>query len=262
MITPAKTVEMDLKRVIYRFKPLKEYRVDRRYSDSFVYYVSGGHLFHFGNGVMEVRMGQLLYIPYGCAYTNVTLSEDTEYYQIDFNLCRGGEAYPLFEKAMALPVEESAAYLPVMRAVYEQYALGDGSARYFCVGDIYKIIGMITKEKSNSDLKTRGMGRIEKTVSYLQEFYDLDTPVGELAEMSATCVSNLEKTFKSCLGMTPLAYRNKLRMERAAMLLSGGVSIANACRRVGIPDIYYFSRQFKKHWGISPGEYAKNNKTV
>jgi len=149
-----------------------------------------------------------------------------------------------------------------MRAVYEQYALGDGSARYFCVGDIYKIIGMITNEKSNSDLKTRGMARIEKTVSYLQEFYDMDTPVGELAEMSATCVSNLEKIFKSCLGMTPLAYRNKLRMERAAMLLSGGVSIANACRGVGIPDIYYFSRQFKKHWGISPGEYAKNNKTV
>jgi AraC-like DNA-binding protein len=150
----------------------------------------------------------------------------------------------------------------MMRECYEQYAQGGISGDYIAAAAGLKMVGMLTKEKSNSELKTLGISRVEKTVSYLDEFYYLDTPVSELAEMSATCVSNLEKVFKSCLGMTPLAYRNKLRMERAKMLLSGGVPIAQACRSVGIADVYYFSKLFKRYCGMSPGAYAKTNKTV
>lgn len=262
MVSSGSRLELEIKWVLYRFKPLKEYRVASRYADSLLYYVSGGHSFDFGDCKLEARAGQVLYIPYGSAYTNQTLTENTEYYQIDFVLLRGGKPYPLFERAMVLPVEESHGYYGIMRQVYEQYSLGDASGRYFCAGSVLNMIGMLTKEKNDRELKTRGIGRIEKSISYLDEYYYLDTPVSELAEMSATCVSNLEKTFKSCLGMTPLAYRNKLRMDRAKMLLSGGVSIADTCRRIGIPDVYYFSKLFKKYWGITPGEYAKTNKTV
>lgn len=255
-------VGVELIRALYRFKPLREYRVESRKSDSFVYYVSGGHLFDFGTETIVAKAGQLLYLPLGAAYTNHTLTEDTEYYQLEFTLWRDGAAKPLFEKGWVLPELESGAYLPVMREIYEQYALDGVSGDYIAAAGTLKMIGLLTKEKKDNELKTLGLSRVEKTVSYLDEFYYLDTPVSELAEMSATCVSNLEKVFKSCLGMTPLAYRNKLRMERAKMLLSGGVPIAQSCRAVGIPDVYYFSKLFKRYCGISPGEYAKTNKTV
>lgn len=255
-------VELEVIRVLYRQKPLREYRVTQRPSDSFVYYVRGGHLFDFGNSKVEAKAGQMLYIPYGSDYTNHTLTEGTEYYQIDFAMQRKGKTYALFEGAVVLPQKEAAAFLPVMREIYEQYSLADPSGYYFCVGSILKIVGMMTRERKNSELQTRGIERIQKTVSYLNEFYYLDTSVGELAEMSATCVSNLEKTFKACLGMTPLAYRSKLRMEHAKMLLSGGYSVAEAGKLVGIPDVYYFSRLFRKICGMPPSAYGNNNRSI
>jgi len=255
-------MELELVRVLYRFRPLREYHVSCRYSDSLVMYIQGGHRFEFENGSMEVRAGQLLYLPRGIAYTNYTLTEDTEYYQIDFNLLRCGKADPLLALPAVLAEEQAMVCLPVMREAHEQYLPGDASGYFFCVSAVLKVIGILTRQKSNLELENKGFSRIRKSVSYLHEFYYLDTPVSELAEMSATCVSNLEKLFKNCLGLTPLAYRNKLRMDRAKMLLSGGASIVQTCQQVGIPDVYYFSRMFKKHWGVAPGEYARSNKTV
>ena len=254
--------EVAVNRVLYRIKPLKEYRVEFRNSDSFVYYTRGGHLFNFGKERMEACEGRLLYIPYGSAYTNYTKTDDTEYYQVDFTLLRAGKPYALFERPMGLPEGESASYLPLIRALYESYAMPDPAGEYLCLADLFQIIGLISRERSDSERQTRGFRRIEKTVSYLNEFYTLDTSVEELAAISSTCVSNLEKAFKACMGMTPLAYRNKLRMERAKMLLSGGCGVAETCKRVGISDVYYFSRLFKKHWGISPAAYGKTNRTV
>lgn len=254
--------EVVINRVLYRIKPLGEYRVDCRSSDSLVYYVRGGHLFDFGNERIETGPGRMLYIPYGSAYTNYTKTEDTEYYQVDFTLLREGQAYPLFDRPGVLTEEESAAYLPLMRELYEGYAMPESSGHYLRLAGLFRIIGQLTRERSNSQLQTRGFRRIEKTVGYLRENYALDTSVETLAAISSTCVSNLEKGFKACLGMTPLAYRNKLRMERAKMLLSGGISVSETCKHVGIPDVYYFSRQFKKYWGISPAAYGKTNRRV
>ena len=40
----------------------------------------------------------------------------------------------------------------------------------------------------------------------------------KLAEISHISVSNLEKTFKKCYGMTPVVYRNTIRIEEAKKL--------------------------------------------
>jgi len=254
--------EVIVNRALYRTKPLREYRVEFRNSDSLVYYIQGGHLFDFGMERVETNEGQLLYIPYGSAYTNYTKTEDTEYYQVDFTLLREGKAYALFDRPMVWTEGESERYLPFIRGLYEAYAMPDPSGEYLCLGELFRIIGQLCRQRSDSERQTRGFRRIEKTVSFLNEFYALDTSVEELAAMSSTCVSNLEKAFKACLGMPPLAYRNKLRMERAKMLLSGGCGVSETCKRVGIFDVYYFSRLFKKYWGISPAAYGKTNRSV
>lgn len=74
----------------------------------------------------------------------------------------------------------------------------------------------------------------------------------------------LRKLFKKETGATPLCYLSGCRMRLAAHIISSGISnqyseytisqIAEAC---GFSDPLYFSRVFKKNFGVSPTEYGK-----
>ncbi|MDO4562998.1 MAG: AraC family transcriptional regulator [Clostridia bacterium] len=71
--------------------------------------------------------------------------------------------------------------------------------------------------------------------------------------------------FKRCTGESVMGYINYYKMIAAASFLSDPkISVTEASEKVGFSDIYYFSKVFKKHYGISPtsfkkGEFPKRN---
>lgn len=74
----------------------------------------------------------------------------------------------------------------------------------------------------------------------------------------------IRKLFKKETGVTPREFLLKQRMELAQKLLTGGAAnkyssytvsqIAEAC---GFSEPLYFSRVFKKYYGVSPSNYEK-----
>jgi len=89
--------ETEIKRIVYRSFPLHVYTETKRTSDSLVFYVKGGHCFAFADISLIAEEGNMVYIPYGSSYTNYTLSDDTEYFQVDFLTFRNGIANALFD---------------------------------------------------------------------------------------------------------------------------------------------------------------------
>ncbi len=66
----------------------------------------------------------------------------------------------------------------------------------------------------------------------------------------------LIKQFKEETGRTITEYRNEKRMEYAAQLLQKwDCTIAEVANKVGISSLSYFSRQFKRQYGMLPKEY-------
>ena len=64
--------------------------------------------------------------------------------------------------------------------------------------------------------------------------------------------------FKKHTGMSPLAYFNRLKIERACQLLKDtDLKVNQICLKLGIDDQYYFSRLFSKTMGISPTAYRE-----
>jgi two-component system response regulator YesN len=56
--------------------------------------------------------------------------------------------------------------------------------------------------------------------------------------------------------MSPIQYKNHLTMKKAAELLKTGMFTASeAASEVGITDVCYFNRMFKKFYNVSPGKY-------
>ncbi len=82
--------------------------------------------------------------------------------------------------------------------------------------------------------------------------------LGELSRRSHVSGEHLSREFKRALGIPPMEYLLRERMERAAGLLLGGdESIARVALRVGYGDANFFARRFRAHFGVSPRDYRR-----
>lgn len=80
----------------------------------------------------------------------------------------------------------------------------------------------------------------------------------ELAEHAGYSPQHLNRLFKQAIGLTPLQYLTHTRMARAAQLLTEGKqTVAAVGEAVGYDNPFYFSRMFRKHHGVSPGQYQR-----
>lgn len=105
------------------------------------------------------------------------------------------------------------------------------------------------KEKENS----RSLAR---SLSYIHENYDKDIAIPELAKMENLSNSRYVAIFTQCMGMPPVRYILELRLRYACQLLeSTDMSIKEISALSGYNDPHFFSKQFKKHIGVSPRDY-------
>lgn len=251
----ADSINIKIDMVLYRYNAKTVYHEKSRHSDCFVYYVKGGHSFDFADFSLNTEAGNLLYLPYMESYRNELTDKRTEYFQIDFFIYENGKPVRLFEKARIFSSESAEKTLPLIKRIYDTYTDEKNSSKLFCISDIIRIIAIVKNEEITSKEEKSGIDKIRNTVSHINEFYYLDTPVSELAAMSNMCVSNLEKLFKKNFGLSPVSYRNKIRTEHAKKFISGGYSITDTTQMTGFSDYFYFARIFKKFAGCSPGNF-------
>jgi AraC-like DNA-binding protein len=77
-----------------------------------------------------------------------------------------------------------------------------------------------------------------------------------LADEIGYSANHLGTMFKKEMGMSPVEYRNRLRLSHAReLLLSSDQSVAEIAYTVGIPDANYFTRLFRTTFGISPRRF-------
>lgn len=70
----------------------------------------------------------------------------------------------------------------------------------------------------------------------------------------------LSRLFRKKFGISPLAYLNKIRMDRAKSLLADTLlPINEISREVGMDNAAYFARLFARDSGCSPSEYREQN---
>ena len=87
-------------------------------------------------------------------------------------------------------------------------------------------------------------------------------PLDELSELAAMSRSHLCHRFKECYGSSISEYVIRKRMAAAQrMLYDPDLRPGEIAEAVGYPDIYQFSKQFKKSFGVSPTQYRKLQQT-
>jgi transcriptional regulator GlxA family with amidase domain len=83
--------------------------------------------------------------------------------------------------------------------------------------------------------------------------------VEDMARVRHMSSRNFIRRFKSATGMTPGSYLQATRIAVAKQLLeSGARSVQTVCEAVGYEDAAFFRALFKRHTGMSPGEYREH----
>jgi transcriptional regulator GlxA family with amidase domain len=174
---------------------------------------------------------------------------------------------------------------PKVRWQPEQFVTEDG--RLFCSGGVYASIDLslylvekfcgheVALQCAKSLLLSMPRGRqsgysvvqlsrphsdekIRQTEEYLQQHFDSDITIGRLAERVGMGPRNFIRRFKAATGRVPGAYIQTLRMSAAKELLeNGNSSIQTVSSKIGYEDIGFFRNLFKRHTGMTPGDYRE-----
>lgn len=96
---------------------------------------------------------------------------------------------------------------------------------------------------------------IASVLVYIEEHLDDTLDFNEIAQKCSFSPNYFRKIFRDVTGLAPVAYVNRLRIVRACEYMQkDGMSIRDAAEQVGIYDLNYFSRMFKKIMGCSPSK--------
>lgn len=101
---------------------------------------------------------------------------------------------------------------------------------------------------------------LAKTVRLIEEsFNDEDFKVSRLASSLNMSTSQFNRKLQGLAGQSPVQFIISVRLQRASKLLkTSDKTIAEIAYEVGYSDQAYFSRVFKKEYGMSPSEFKNN----
>ena len=91
-------------------------------------------------------------------------------------------------------------------------------------------------------------------MSYIQQHFT-EAGIDDVAKEFHYSTRQISRVVKSCFDLSYAQLVLKLKMERAAMLLTqGSISVAEVGELVGYADTSSFCRAFSRYYGTTPGE--------
>ncbi len=92
----------------------------------------------------------------------------------------------------------------------------------------------------------------------MQSFMYPDITLYEIAESANLSIDHFGRQFRKHTGMSPVAWLNRIRMDKASILLrQTSMRVNEVAREVGFEDPLYFTRVFRKIVGMSPSAFRE-----
>lgn len=238
----------------------------------------GNSVHHCGNTAIPVTRGDVLIVPPGIAHFYKNSSEDFSLVNVIFS----SDELPI--PLIDVPL------LPGFEAVF--HGKGSGAEKYARVHlpddefeSIYELAIMLRNDDKNrpsgyrfsmlgifmmmlsrlAKIFSSEQGRnpqiflhINGAISYLNRHFKEPCPLSKLCQVVGMSRATLQRNFLAATGTSPRQYQLQLRIAEAmTMLRSSDKTIDDIAAELGFGNRNYFSRQFHKITGKSPGQVRK-----
>lgn len=150
----------------------------------------------------------------------------------------------------------------ILNAMLNEIAHKEPGYELFLKNKLEEIILFLSRRYSQISIpKAKSLVRIGKAINFIESNFHNNIYIQQLAELSFMSLRNFQRIFKEATGLSPNDYLLELRIQSASKLLTETDSaIYDVSGQVGIADWFYFSKAFKKKFGVSPLKYRKQNK--
>lgn len=119
------------------------------------------------------------------------------------------------------------------------------------------LITSLGDEKVAPSRVGRERAAVRKVRAYLDEYACEDLSLDDLARLSSLSPFHLTRVFRQEVGLPPHAYQVQTRVRRAQGWITAGWSLTEVALAAGFNDQSAFTNQFKRHVGVTPGQYAR-----
>lgn len=229
-----------------------------RASHGFLYLWEGEAVFSPEEGT-QVRggAGDLVIIPKGCRYTMRFTAEQTTFVLMNCQLTGdGGGEVAFCDRVTVVANDLTDRHMAPIMAKLELCGSSENSASLFRRKELaYRLLSVVFDDVAVRNLAQAEGGQILPGVRLLQQSYLENIPVGRFAEACGMSVSGFRRQFVQIYGLSPVQYRNRLRVSRAGQLLAdGSCTVTEAAYACGFENLGYFCRCYKKLTGETPHE--------
>lgn len=223
-----------------------------------LYIWSGEATFSLPKGrVQKVTDGQLFYLPKGLKYTMQYTGDSTTFVVVNFDL-HGSAPYLYEDATLVADADPGHSIAGIMTKLEMCSAAQNLSGQFRRKELLYRLLALICSNQELSMTQCQ-YPQIIKGVLLLKQTYLENLPIESFAEACSLSESAFRQLFHKQYGLSPLQYRNRLRIQRARELLEyDHCTVAEAAYASGFENLGYFCRCYKKITGQTPKQSKQN----
>ena len=210
-----------------------------------------GHYDHdFGDRVLSVRAGSLFFINRADAY-RVTRRAAGEAICVNLAI-EGAPKTAVYDCAGDARVEN------LFRKLYTLRHTEVEETRLAAFSAVYELLAILAARTAPAYMRSGTATRLLPAERYINaHFRDGRIAVADMAAACGLGEKQFTALFVKHYRTTPARYVVDLRLRTAATLLREGLSVGATAEAVGVADVYYFSKLFKRRFAVAPSQYAK-----
>lgn len=228
--------------------------------DNFFWLIEGTISLFIDKECYIMREGQLAFLPKEQFRKYTNISEKTTLYTMKFsaksngeNLMKGlgcteyGHVVTIKDKEEMTKLFESSSNIVLKKSPIDNVIMNSN------ILNIISHFYSATNKQYNLD-----DNKFSDVITYMKDNINREITIEELTSIVHMSPTYFIRQFKKKYNVAPLTYFKGLRINKAIeLLIATNTDVKTISETLGIYDVSYFSRWFKKSCGISPTEYRK-----
>lgn len=225
--------------------------------DRFFYITNGVfHICEIGGKEIVATEGDLLYLPADVEYTSFwEQMEGSTYISFIYNLYGlKGEMLHLNSNITPLISDKNGEIYKLLKQCVDSYIKNEKYAGLALQSQFYKLLYTVLRRENRKAIKRdKKTSEIYRAIVYLEDNYMFEITTDELAEMCNMSVATFRRMFKKYKRISPMKYKQQLRMAHAKNMLESGVyTVSEVAEIMGCTDLSHFNRQYFSEFSINP----------
>lgn len=230
----------------------KSFSTQSRVCNGFLLIETGECVYKWDSEHLNLKSGDIIYLPQFSNHKMRILSDKFSFYRIDFKL------FSTRNEMLVFSSQPQLMYRNCEKQIFDKVIdltelFRNAEGYYKSISILYELFDIFSKATA----KNKGSS-IGPALEFLNQHYTAPTEISYLCRLCGMSKAQMYRIFKSQVGLTPIEYKNRLRINRAKTILRGDICNVNeTAELLGFENVYYFSRMFKKYTGQPPTKYRK-----